>query len=286
MAKNCKCDPHEICEECPEWIFTLADLIMCMMGLFVILWVLKQEGAKGAADASATQTSEQQQQADAGKKESPDLISAIAAIRGAFGYEPDPHSTDPVDRALILQRMNSGRQGEGNRGINTRPADGAQGTDPDVTTIRLGPQAALGGPVMFEPGSADLTGPARTQLDQIARIIRGHRQVVLVKGHTALDDLPDSATPQQRLDISIRRAQAVADYLVNAGVSPDILRVLGCSTFEPVRTRAYSDDRGALNRRVEVEVTSTLVEQLQDRPLVGQAPPVPEDAPPSVPAGH
>ena len=42
MAAGCKkCDPHEICEECPEWIFTLADLIMCMMGLFVILWVLK-----------------------------------------------------------------------------------------------------------------------------------------------------------------------------------------------------------------------------------------------------
>ena len=41
MAKPCKCDPHELCEECPEWIFTLADLIMCMMGLFVILWVLK-----------------------------------------------------------------------------------------------------------------------------------------------------------------------------------------------------------------------------------------------------
>ena len=45
MAKGCKkCDPHEICEECPEWIFTLADLIMCMMGLFVILWVLKPGG--------------------------------------------------------------------------------------------------------------------------------------------------------------------------------------------------------------------------------------------------
>ena len=39
MAAKCgKCDPHEICEECPEWIFTLADLIMCMMGLFVLLW--------------------------------------------------------------------------------------------------------------------------------------------------------------------------------------------------------------------------------------------------------
>ena len=36
MSKaDCKCKEVE-CEECPEWIFTLADLIMCMMGLFVI----------------------------------------------------------------------------------------------------------------------------------------------------------------------------------------------------------------------------------------------------------
>ena len=40
MSTKCKCKEVE-CEECPEWIFTLADLIMCMMGLFVILWVIK-----------------------------------------------------------------------------------------------------------------------------------------------------------------------------------------------------------------------------------------------------
>ena len=41
MAKHaCKCKQGE-CEECPEWIFTFADLVMLMMGFFVILWVLK-----------------------------------------------------------------------------------------------------------------------------------------------------------------------------------------------------------------------------------------------------
>ena len=50
-----KCDPHEICEECPEWIFTLADLIMCMMGLFVLLWVLKESGAKATTPQMAKQ---------------------------------------------------------------------------------------------------------------------------------------------------------------------------------------------------------------------------------------
>ena len=48
MAKSCKCKKGEECEECPEWIFTFADLVMLMMGFFVILFVLKPEGKKGA----------------------------------------------------------------------------------------------------------------------------------------------------------------------------------------------------------------------------------------------
>jgi hypothetical protein len=41
--------------------------------------------------------------------------------------------------------------------------------------------------------------------------------------------------------------------------------VQGCSTFEPVRQRAYTADMQAMNRRVEVDVTPTLVEDLEDR---------------------
>ena len=66
------------------------------------------------------------------------------------------------------------------------------------------------------------------------------------------------------MDLSLRRAQAVADYLTTQGVAPDILRVQGCSTFEPVVQRAYAEDERTLNRRVEVEVTDTLVEERQD----------------------
>ena len=50
MAKSC---PKTKCpepEECPEWIFTFADLVMLMMGFFVILWVLKPpEGKQGGS---------------------------------------------------------------------------------------------------------------------------------------------------------------------------------------------------------------------------------------------
>jgi outer membrane protein OmpA-like peptidoglycan-associated protein len=101
-------------------------------------------------------------------------------------------------------------------------------------------------------------------LDQIADLIRGHRNIVLIKGHASLDDLPDAATPQQRMDLSLRRAPAAADYLTAQRVDPEILRVQGCSTFEPVALGAYSDEAHGRNRRVEVEATDTLVDERQD----------------------
>jgi outer membrane protein OmpA-like peptidoglycan-associated protein len=188
-------------------------------------------------------------------------------VRGAFGWKPDPTSTDPVDQ-FVLRRHNAG-PGDGSRQELQRR--GVHGSDPEVTTIRQGRQAAVGGRLVFQPGNAALS-PAVTQvLDQIADQIRGHRNIVLVKGHTSLDDLPTGATSEQLMDLSLKRAQAVAQYFIAHGVEPDILRVQGCSTFEPVVQRDYKPDAQRHNRRVEVVVTPTLVPQLQDPP-----PPAPE----------
>jgi outer membrane protein OmpA-like peptidoglycan-associated protein len=267
MAKpSCKCDPHELCEECPEWIFTLADLIMCMMGLFVLLWVLKP------APGETKQVSDAQVQSDAR------WLETVGEIRGGFGWVPDPASADPVDQVILAKRARLA--GPGERGVSTRENKGAEGTDPETTTIRSGRESAVGGRLLFDAGSADLTRETDGALDQIARQIRGHRNIVMVKGHASLDDFADSASPAQRMDLSLRRAQAVADYLVSKGVSPDIVRVQGCSTFEPVAQRAYSSTGQVTNRRVEVEVTATLVHELQDPPQKARAPTQPTlDAP-------
>lgn len=248
-----KCDPHEICEECPEWIFTLADLIMCMMGLFVILWVLKPSGNPNPAAGPVNQQQEEQ------------LIEVIGQIRQAFGYTPDPHSNDPVDIELLMKKLDSVRNGPGEKGKVTRPTEGAEGTDQEVTSIRIGKQSIVGGRLLFGRGDAGLNRETTRLLDQLVPQIRGHRNVVLIKGHSALDDFSEGASAETKMALSVARAKAVADYLIGKGVEPEILRVQGCSTYEPVAQRVYSPEAQAANRRVEVEVTATLVEQLQDR---------------------
>jgi outer membrane protein OmpA-like peptidoglycan-associated protein len=156
--------------------------------------------------------------------------------------------------------------GPGEKGIVQHQSQGAEGTDPEVTSIRTSKESVVGGRLLFGMGDATLMPPTISMLDQIAVQVRGHRNIVIVKGHASLDDLPDNASAQQRMDLSLRRAQNVADYLVTKGVSPDILRVQGCSTFEPVAQRAYSATQQTMNRRVEVQASSTLVEELQDPP--------------------
>jgi outer membrane protein OmpA-like peptidoglycan-associated protein len=254
MAKTAckKCDPHELCEECPEWIFTLADLIMCMMGLFVILWVLKPS----PKDNPKTGMTDEEK-------------NVVAAIREAFGYVPQQNSNDPIDMHMLMKKIEH-MKSPGDGGKTQLEKKAPDGTDPEVTTIRTGKQATVGGKLLFDTGRAELSRETTAQLDQIVQLIRGHRQIALVKGHTSLDDLPDGASPQQKLDLSFRRAKAVAEYLMAAGVEPDILRVQGCSTFEPVIQRRYGPGAQANNRRVEVEVTATLVEELQDRPAAPQ----------------
>lgn len=252
MAAKCKkCDPHEICEECPEWIFTLADLIMCMMGLFVILWVLKPSPTPPPMGTTGEPNKEQAK-----------LVEVISEIRAAFGYVPDPNSGDPIDQAMIKKAMVL--RGQGEKGVQLERNEAAEGIDPTVQTIREGRLSPVGTRVDFERGETVLTEDDRRPLAQIAKQIIGTEFVVIVKGHAARDDFGERASAQQFMDASLRRAQVVADYLVTLGVSPDILRVQGCSTFEPVKQRAYTADAQRQNRRVEVFSTDVVVRDLQD----------------------
>src|SRR5271155_5352112 len=120
MAKcGCKKAKACECEECPEWIFTFADLVMLMMGFFVILWVLKPSPGKNTPETA-----------------NPEYVEAAAAIREAFGYVPNPASSDPIDRAILDKINHVPMNGPGEKGKVTIPEAGAEGTDDEVTNIR------------------------------------------------------------------------------------------------------------------------------------------------------
>ena len=252
---SCKCKTSE-CEECPEWIFTFADLVMLMMGFFVILWVTKPSTAKlvGNGDPGGVPTATAQDD---------HWIDTVAAIRQAFDYTPSPSSNDPIDLRVKARRELSTPAGAKDQGQSNVRRTSVSGIDAENTAIRPSKQSVVGGRLAFAKGGTTPSAEVLAQVDQIAEQVRGHRNLVLVQGHTALDDLDDGASAGQKLALSLRRAEAVADRLTSDGVSPDVLRVVGCSTFEPVAAGQYTPGSQADNRRVEVQMTPTLVTEVQ-----------------------
>ena len=99
--------------------------------------------------------------------------------------------------------------------------------------------------VTFAFDSAQLTPAAEGPLTIAGSILQRDRSIGLeVIGHA------DSTGPADyNLDLSRRRAQAVADALVAAGISSDRLFVDAMGEAEPMMDNATEDGRAA-NRRV------------------------------------
>jgi outer membrane protein OmpA-like peptidoglycan-associated protein len=103
----------------------------------------------------------------------------------------------------------------------------------------------------FEFDKADLRPEDRELLSRIAGILRtAHDDTISVNGHT--DDVGSDAYNQK---LSERRAQAVRDYLVKAGLSEEILSVQGHGKALPL-VKASSDAARAKNRRVELGIVN------------------------------
>ncbi|MCG6966671.1 MAG: OmpA family protein [Chromatiaceae bacterium] len=103
--------------------------------------------------------------------------------------------------------------------------------------------------VSFDFGKAEIKPAFRSSLDKLAQVLLKYdRTIVHVIGHT--DSVGSDAFNQ---DLSLKRADAVADYLASYGVPRQRLRTEGRGKSEPRATNATEAGR-QLNRRVEVFV--------------------------------
>ena len=103
--------------------------------------------------------------------------------------------------------------------------------------------------VLFDFDSAELADTDSTVLDDLATLFRARPAwAMTVVGHT--DSL---GTDVYNLELSLERANAVRDALVEAGVSPDALIVRGAGSTEPIAPNDTEQGRSQ-NRRIVVEV--------------------------------
>ena len=131
--------------------------------------------------------------------------------------------------------------------------EAALGEIAETRKTALGLVMNLGGDhLKFEFNKADLSAKDRELLSRIAGImLTAQDYTISVNGHT--DDV-GSAEYNQAL--SERRAQAVRDYLAQAGIPAEILSVTGHGKSLPL-VRGTTDAARAKNRRVELAIANT-----------------------------
>lgn len=103
--------------------------------------------------------------------------------------------------------------------------------------------------VYFDFDRADIRPDARPVLDEAIQVLRARPDAKLVvEGHT------DSVGGEEyNQALSLRRAEAVKNYLVAGGVAPERITVVGYGETRPVASNDTEEGR-AQNRRVELRL--------------------------------
>ncbi len=110
--------------------------------------------------------------------------------------------------------------------------------------------ATMASDVLFSSGSAQLYPGGREKLRNFAGVLtRYPRTTIQVVGNT-----DSRGSEESNMDLSRRRAQAVADELVAAGVSAGRIVTRGVGESMPIATNDTPEGR-AQNRRVEIVVS-------------------------------
>ena len=182
------------------------------------------------------------------------LVDSVPIVDGEA-----PASDSPLDPATVADAavvpMESFVEGLGGA-VRTR-------------TTSAEAEVAVATGVLFAFDSADLTAEAQAVLDAAADDVRQRALgEVFVVGHT-----DDSGADDYNLDLSRRRAQAVADALGPVLGADYPLRVDGRGEAEPIVANDSEENR-SLNRRVEVVVATQEVLTEKAAP-VGELPPAP-----------
>jgi outer membrane protein OmpA-like peptidoglycan-associated protein len=108
--------------------------------------------------------------------------------------------------------------------------------------------------VLFKTGSFELMPAARERLAKVSGIVLAYPSLHLqVEGHT--DSI---GTDDYNQALSERRAGAVRDYLVQEGISADVIKALGFGKTEPIASNDTPEGRQQ-NRRVELVLSGDAI---------------------------
>ena len=166
-------------------------------------------------------------------------LAIVTVALGACSRKPEPQTPAPPQE----------RAADPPPSTPTRTNDpGPRTTDPSAETRRL--TASLQEMVFFDYDQAVIRGDARQTLVAKVAILRVNPNVALrVEGHA-----DERGSVEYNLALSLRRANAIRDYLVNFGIDGSRFEVVPVGEERPL-TSGTSEDAFARNRRGEFHIS-------------------------------
>jgi outer membrane protein OmpA-like peptidoglycan-associated protein len=204
--------------------------------------------ARQAAERAAA--SESAARAAADGRQVAEVEAADAKVRAdAERQDADVVRATAAQAQAEAERIRKRAEAEVNR------LESALGQIAETRRTALGLVMNLGSDYLkFEFDKAELGASDRELLSRVAGILATAQDYTIsVNGHT-----DDVGSDEYNKKLSARRAQAVRDYLVQAGLPAEILSVEGHGKALPL-VRGTSDAARAKNRRVELGIVNTRI---------------------------
>lgn len=228
-------------EGAPEWLISFADMVMLIMGFFVILLAMNMaksttggiggEGKMGGNDTDA-------------------MMEFVISVREAFNNPIDLQSKRPEDQPVLRYIL---RRGTGQSDVNE-----VAGTHSSVQSLQAGEVVRTTARISFDDQSAVLSSAARVTLADAASRLKDQRWIVEVRGHVSPFEVMHN--PVRARELSFERAMAAASALVDSGMKWDALRVVSCGDAQRIVPRAFDKAEDQKNQRVDLILTTDTVQ--------------------------
>lgn len=249
MARKKQEEEHG--ESAPMWIVSFADLVTLMLSFFVIL-------AAGNNKDSASD---------------PEFADLVAALKATFSHveattekslDPKADFKELIKKLSALQPPKVERTPEEKKGFSED--QGVKGKHFRVTRIREGLELAMGGPVFFQAFSPKPTPQGEQQLKDIVQILRGHRNVIEIRGHVGESPWPADWTYDDAMKLAYDRANYVGHVLRKEGIDPRAIRLVAVGPNEPLKSNDLNPESANANRRVEIIIRESLIDDYTPDP--------------------
>jgi outer membrane protein OmpA-like peptidoglycan-associated protein len=178
-------------------------------------------------------------------------------VRSDAALWAEAEAKKKAEAQRIADEAEARRKAEEAAAVKAAPAPPAAAPVPDpraAAALRcqtLLRSAASEGTIQFERAKADIDRKSLPTLNELAKIANSCPEFqITIDGHTDAE-----GTDERNQRLSDRRARAVADYLIKAGVAEGRLTTAGYGATQPVAPNDTPQNR-AKNRRIEFGVSA------------------------------